>query len=114
MGDFDFHIASTLGLLLGVCLAAGVLANLLRLPKVTAYLLVGLLVGPSLLDLIPQRHVKDVEWVLELAIAVVLFNLGCEFTFAKVRRVAGRCLLLSAGEITATFVFVTIGLLLFV
>ncbi len=38
MGDLDLHIASTLGLLLGVCLAAGVFADLLHLPRVTAYL----------------------------------------------------------------------------
>ncbi len=113
MGQFNLHIASTLGLLLAVCLAAGLFADLLRLPKVTAYLLVGLLVGPSLLDLIPEGHVDDLEWVLKLAMSVVLFNLGCEFTFTKVRRVARRCLVLSAGEIAATFALVTIGLLVF-
>ncbi len=99
MGDFHLHIASTLGLLLGVCLAAGLFADVLHLPKVTAYLLVGLLVGPSVLDLIPEGHVELFEPVLKLAMAVVLFNLGCEFTFTKVRRVAAHCLALSAAEI---------------
>jgi len=113
MGDFNLPIASTLGLLLGVCLAAGVFADLLHLPKVTAYLLVGLLVGPSALDLIPKTHVDLFGPVLKLAMAVVLFNLGCEFTFTKVRRVAARCLALSVGEIAATFGFVTVGLYMF-
>ncbi len=110
---FDLHIASTLGLLLGICLFAGVFADLLHLPKVTAYLLVGLLVGPSALDLIPEGHPRLFEPVLKLAMAVVLFNLGCEFTFHKVRRIAARCTLLSATEIFVTFALVTIGLLLF-
>lgn len=113
MGEFDLHIASTLGLLLGVCLAAGVFADLLRLPKVTAYLLVGLLVGPSMLDLIPEGHIELFEPLLKLAMAVVLFNLGCEFTFTKVRRLAAHCLAISAGEIVTTCGFVTIGLLIF-
>lgn len=113
MGDFHLHITSTLGLLLGVCLAAGVFADLLHLPKVTAYLLVGLLVGPSVLDWIPVEHVEDLEPLLKLAMAVVLFNLGCEFTFKKFRRISGRCLVLSASEIVLTFVAVTLGLLLF-
>jgi Kef-type K+ transport system membrane component KefB/CBS domain-containing protein len=112
MGDLDLHIASTLGLLLGVCLAAGLFADLLHLPKVTAYLLVGLLVGPSMLDLIPEGHVELFEPILMMAMAVVLFNLGCEFTFARVRRVAARCLILSVSEITATCLLVTIGLVL--
>ena len=58
MADFQLHITGTLGLLLGVCLAAGVFADMLHLPKVTAYLLVGLLVGPSVLDWIPAGHVE--------------------------------------------------------
>ena len=113
MADFHLHIAGTLGLLLGVCLAAGVFADLLHLPKVTAYLLVGLLVGPSALDWLPQAHLEQFEPLLKLAMALVLFNLGCEFTFTKFRRVAAHCLVLSAAEIFATFSLVVIGLLIF-
>ncbi len=113
MGDFHLHIASTLGLLLGVCLAAGVFADLLHLPKVTAYLLVGLLVGPSVLDWIPEGHVELFEPLLKLAMAVVLFNLGCEFTFSKVRRIAGHCLALSLAEVFCSFGLVAAGLWIF-
>lgn len=113
MAEFQLHITSTIGLLLAVCLAAGVLADLVHLPKVTAYLLVGLLVGPSVLDWVPQEHVELFEPLLKLAMALVLFNLGCEFTFSKVRRVAAHCMALSVAEITATVVLVTIGLLAF-
>ena len=113
MEDFHLHITSTLGLLLGICLAAGVFADLLHLPKVTAYLLVGLLVGPSVLDWVPEGHVELIEPLLKLAMAVVLFNLGCEFTFTKMRRIAAHCLPLSAGEILITFGLVTIGLVIF-
>ncbi len=109
MGDFHLHIASTLGLLLGVCLAAGVLADMVHLPKVTAYLLVGLLVGPSFLDWIPEGHVEIFEPILKLAMAVVLFNLGCEFTFTKVRRVAAHCLALSIAEVLCSFVTRRVG-----
>jgi Kef-type K+ transport system membrane component KefB len=113
MADFQLNIIGTLGLLLGVCLAAGVFADLLHLPKVTAYLLVGLLVGPSLLDWVPHDHVPDLGPLLKLAMALVLFNLGCDFTFSKVRRIAKHCLAISAAEILATFAVVTVGLMLF-
>lgn len=110
MADFHFHILGTLGLLLGVSLAAGVFADALHLPKVTAYLLVGLLIGPSLLDWVHEDHLEVLGPILKLAMALVLFNLGCEFTFAKFRRIASRCLLLSAAEIAATFGLVAVGL----
>ena len=113
MADFHLHITGTLGWLLGVCLAAGVFADFLHLPKVTAYLLVGLLVGPSLLNLVPPEHPELFGPVLKLAMAFVLFNLGCEFTFTKFRRIAKHCLILSAAEIFVTFAMVTLGLLVF-
>ncbi len=113
MLEFDLHIASTIGLLLGVCLAAGMLADLLHLPKVTAFLMVGLLVGPFALDVIPEGHVHLFGPVLKMAMAVVLFNLGCEFTFTKVKRIAAHCLAVSAIEIGVTAALVTFGLLAF-
>ncbi len=113
MIDFDLHIAGTLGLLLGVCLAAGVFADFFYLPKVTAYLLVGLLVGPHALDLLPTEHLHSFEPLLKLAMALVLFNLGCEFTLPQFRRVASHCVPLSASEIIITSTLVTTGLLLF-
>ena len=113
MIDFQLNIASSLGLLLGICLAAGLFADFLHLPKVTAYLMVGLLVGHSVLDMIPVEHVDWFDPVLKMAMALVLFNLGCEFTFSKVRRVAARCWAISLSEIGLTCVLVTVTLLLF-
>ena len=113
MGDFHIHITSTLGLLLAASLAAGVLADLVHLPKVTAYLLVGLLVGPSALNLVEAEHVDLFEPLLQLAMALVLFNLGCEFTFSKVRRIARHCLPISIAEIGFTTGAVALCLMIF-
>lgn len=85
----------------------------MHLPKVTAYLVVGLLVGPSALDWVPEGHVTLFEPVLKMAMAVVLFNLGCEFTFAKARRIAKHCLAISMGEIVMTWGLVAGTLILF-
>lgn len=113
MGDLDLHIATTLGLTLGICLLGGLFADFFRLPKVTAYLIVGLFIGPSFLDLVPEDHVTSFEPILMMAMAVVLFNLGCEFTFSRVREIAAHCLVLSLAEITCTFSLVTFGLIVF-
>ena len=51
------HIALTFGLVLTAALMAGTLADLLHLPKVTGYLLIGVVLGPSGLDLLQDAHV---------------------------------------------------------
>jgi len=111
--QFDLHIASTLGVLLGMALLAGLVADFLRLPKVTAYLLVGLALGPSWLDLIPDQHFETFDPLLKLAMALVLYNLGSQFGFSRLGRIAARCLVISFGELVATFALVVAGLLLF-
>ena len=111
MGESELHIASTLGILLGCSLLVGLLAETLRLPKVTAYLTVGLVLGPSVLDVVPEEHVHTFDPLLKLAMSLVLFGLGCAFPLSLVRRVLWRSLRLSMGELGFTFTFVTLGLL---
>lgn len=111
MPDLELHIAVTLGLLLGLSLMAGLLAEYLHLPKVTAYLMVGLLLGPGMMNQLPTEHVEQFDPMLKLAMALVLFGLGCHFPLQRIRRIAGRCLALSGGELLFTFGLVLVGLL---
>ena len=119
------HVTLMLGVLLAAALLAGGLGDVLRLPKVTSYLLVGVLLGPWGLHLITgdpaaadapptglSVTVAQIEPLTELAIALVLFNLGCHFPFARARRISRRVMRLSLGELGLTFVLVAVGLFL--
>ena len=110
MGDLNLHIASTMGILLGVSLLVGMLAEYLRLPKVTAFLLVGLVLGPSVLEWIPEDHVHSFDAMLKLAMALVLFGLGCQFPMRRVLQIGHRAIALSVGEVIGTLLVVAIGL----
>ena len=121
-----------MGLLLGAALIAGRVARIFHLPQVTAYLLVGLALGPHTplagfadwvaqqfdvtLSLVgwhvPEAHLEYLEPVSKFAIALVLFNMGCHFSVAHFRRLFKRLLPMSLGELITTMVLVTGGLLL--
>ena len=105
-----YHVAITLGLLLGVSLLGGLLGSWLRLPKVTAYLLVGLLLGPSAVNAVLEDHVQILDPFLKLAMALVLFRLGTRFSVARLRRQLASTLPILAGDIVATVAIVTVGL----
>ncbi len=106
------HIAVTFGLVMTAALVGGLIADSLRLPKVTAYLFVGLLLGPQVLDLLVEDHVQVLEPLTKLAMGLVLFNLGCQFPVEHFRRIRRRVFRLSAGELLVTFTLVTGGLVL--
>jgi len=99
----------TLGLLMAVALAAGGLGRVLHLPKVTTYLLAGMILGPSVFDWVPESHIEQFEPLTNLAIALVLFDLGCHFPMVRLRRILPRVVRFSAGELVATFALVAVG-----
>jgi Kef-type K+ transport system membrane component KefB/CBS domain-containing protein len=100
-----------LGVLLGAALIGGLLGEMVRLPKVTSYLLVGLLLGPSALHVLAEDHLDILDPLGKLAMALVLFNIGCHFPLLHVRRILRRVLRISGGELGLTFLAVTLGLL---
>ncbi|QDT26427.1 putative voltage-gated ClC-type chloride channel ClcB [Gimesia panareensis] len=108
----SWHIIFTLGIFLAAGLLAGTLGELFRLPKVTAYLLMGVILGPAIFDLIPHEHLEELKPLTDLAMALVLFGLGNHFTLSRLRRLFKRVLPLSMGEVLGTFFIVFVGLLL--
>jgi Kef-type K+ transport system membrane component KefB len=123
------HAGLTLGLLLAAALLGGMVAERVHLPKVTAYLVVGLLLGPYTLESLPQAvfsviprqffaittipktHLTFLDPMANLAMALVLFNMGCSFALRSIRSHWPSILRLSAGEIGVTFVLVSVGLM---
>ena len=108
----SWHIIFTLGMFLAAGLLSGILAELFRLPKVTAYLLMGVCLGPAIFDVVPHQHIEELKPLTDLAMALVLFGLGNHFTLSRLRRLFHRVLPLSLSEILATFFIVFAGLLL--
>ncbi len=104
----EFHSAVSLGILLLASLLGGIAADVVRIPKVTAYLLAGMLVGPSVFHAIHRDHIHHLEPFTKLAMGLVLLELGCRFPLAHLRPILRRAMWLSAGEMTATFVIVSL------
>ncbi|MBN2293438.1 MAG: cation:proton antiporter [Pirellulales bacterium] len=105
----DLGLLWVLGILMAAALAAGGVGAVLRLPKVTSYLLMGVILGPSVLHVVSAEHAEQLQPLTELAIALVLFNLGCHFPLARARRIFRFVPRMSMGELGLTFLLVSGG-----
>jgi len=79
--------------------AALILFRLIRQPPILGYLLAGVLVGPFALQ---GRFVSDAETVslvAEVGLVVLLFAIGVEFGWERIRKVGFRVVLIGAVEI---------------
>jgi len=58
----------------------------LRLPNVTAYITVGILLGPVCLDLIPQSIIDGTEFISDISLAFIAFGVGEFFRLSALKR----------------------------
>lgn len=84
------------------------LTKLLKLPNVTAYVFTGVLIGPYVLDLIPQTVISGMGFISDIALAFISFGIGEFFKVGIVKKN-----LKSVSVITLTGIAVTC-LLIFV
>lgn len=107
------HILVYLGLLLLLSYLAGELASYCKAPRVTGYLIMGMLVGPSVLGLFPRNLVqKDLSLVTHIALGVIAFSIGGSLNLGKIKRLGRQILTIAANEAGAAFLLVTLVLCL--
>jgi len=99
------------GALLLCGIFAGEVAEANRLPRLTGYLLIGILVGPHALGFIPREGVAGLELVKGLAVSLIALTAGTELRWSLLARV-GRPVL-RTGTAIAACVFLAATLLLF-
>lgn len=87
---------------LAVMLFAGFLmtrlTKLARLPNVTGYILAGVLIGPYLLNLIPQNVIQGMDFVTDVALAFIAFGVGKYFRLSRLRQNGRKVLILTVFE----------------
>src|SRR5687767_15339187 len=82
--------ALALGFTLMVALVTGEVLRRFRLPRLTGYLLFGLLVGPYLGNVITQPMARELQTVNGIATALIAFIAGLTLNFERLGfRMAG-------------------------
>lgn len=101
----------SVGLILMSALLAGHLAQLVRVPEVTGYLLVGLLIGPAALDLVTHDNIRTLGFLSDIALGLILFNIGSIFEATNFRMVGRGVVRVTLWEASLAFTLVFAALL---
>jgi Kef-type K+ transport system membrane component KefB len=102
----------SVGLILMAALLAGHLAQLARVPEVTGYLLIGVLIGPSALDLISHENITTLGFLSDVALGLILFNIGSIFEASNFRQVGPGVVRVTLWEASLAFALVFLVLVL--
>ena len=104
------RIASGIVLSLAIILILGFamtrITKLLKLPNVIAYLVVGILIGPSLINLIPKEFIDRTSFISDVALVFVAFTAGEFFKFDVIKKSLGKAIIITAIESVVTFALI--------
>lgn len=101
-----------ISILIAVSLAVGRLAKLVHLPNVTAYLVAGLLVGPSCFKFLSHDVIESFSILTTVALGFIAFSIGGEFKIQNIKRIGGKVITITFFQALMTVLFVDIGLLI--
>lgn len=97
MLDSDF---AQLAAILVMALAAGVIAKLLRQPLIVAYIVVGIIAGPALLNIVSTN--EAVELLAQVGIAILLFLVGLKLDIHLIKSTGVVATLTGVGQVIFT------------
>ena len=74
------------------------LTKRLKLPNVTAYITVGILIGPFCLDLIPQNVIDGTDFLSDIALAFIAFSVGEFFRMSSLKKNGAKTIVITIFE----------------
>jgi len=104
---FGHHVIFGTGILLFGGYFLGKLAGRLKLPAITGYILAGLLLGESVIGIIPETAPYKLTSITEIALGLIAITIGAEFEFSRLRQVGKNVLLMTIFEGVFAFIFVS-------
>ncbi len=104
-------------LVLSVILFAGFimtrLTNTLNLPKVSGYIMAGILIGPCGLNLIPEDLIGHMGFVSDLALAFIAFGVGKFFKKEVIKKTGPKIIVITMFEALMAGFLVTVSAIVF-
>ncbi|MHC4514763.1 MAG: cation:proton antiporter [Planctomycetota bacterium] len=87
---------------------AGLLARWGRLPSLIGYMILGVVLGPSVLNLLDEHTMGDLSFITEVALGFVAFSIGSELSLTSLRRLGRGIVAIILSESFIAF-FVVLG-----
>lgn len=83
------------------------ITKLFKLPNVTAYIIAGVVIGPSCLSLIPQTSIDNMDFVTDIALSFIAFGVGEYFKVDIIKKQGIKIIIITLFESLIAALLVT-------
>jgi len=105
--SITLHYLAPVGAVMLLGLLGGKFARLVKAPKVTGYLLTGIVIGPSVLGLLSHEIIGNLAILNDIALGLIMFAIGGVFEIHHIRTVGPKTLWLTVAQSGGALVFTT-------
>lgn len=110
--QYEANIITIIGLLIAVTFLGSKLFQRLGIPQVVGYIIIGVLLGASFLNIVPLELSNELTFISEIALGLIGFDMGSHLYFGDVRNQGKSILSILLFESLGTFALVTGGVYL--
>ncbi len=96
----------SVGMVILLGLLGGKLSHRIKVPRVTGYMLTGLIFGPSVLGVISTTTLLDINVINEIALGLILFAIGGEIELHHLQAMGRKIFYVALAESLGAFVLV--------
>lgn len=104
----NLHPLVHIGLLLLCGYTGGRIANYVKAPRVSGYIVTGMLLSPSVLGVFNEQLVReDLTLITDIALSIIAFSIGGSLALRKLKRLGRQILWITPLQGLAAFMFTT-------
>ena len=107
---YEPNIIVTLGVLIVVTFLGSKIFQKVGIPQVVGFIVMGVALGASGLNLVPLRLVDDLSFISQIALGLIGFDMGGHLRFDEIRQKGRSILFILLFESFGTFVLVSAGI----
>ncbi|MBU0502354.1 MAG: cation:proton antiporter [bacterium] len=91
----------------------GLLVKLIKLPRVTGYIIAGVLLGPSIVNLFNEKSISQLNLIPQLALGIIALIIGAGLSFTLIKKLGFQVILITILQALGAFLLVFFILLFF-
>lgn len=108
--QYEPNIITLIGLLAVVVFLGSKVFQRLGIPQVVGYIVVGVVLGNSFLNVVPLELTEELTFISEIALGLIGFDMGSHLRLRALRRLGRSIALILLFEAVGTFALVTAGI----
>lgn len=105
------HILFYVGIIIASGIIVGRLVSYLKLPHITGYLIAGLIIGPSILGLIPYSEASKLAVISEAALGFIAYSIGSEFNLKALKKTGKSVIIITVFQAVGAVVLVVFAMI---